>query len=239
MQSYSYMVPEKDKDMYAFARAEDINASYKDLTQVCARVRGKPISWALSFLEKARDGTIPVLYQKFNTKLGHRKELNGRKGRYPKKAAGEVLKVVKSAAANARVKGISEDLTIIHISANKKATFPRGVPKGRRGRSDYETARVEIVVKGPVAIEKKVAVRAPEKPQPKEAANASPKDVSAEKPNERTDQLKPAEVKKEEKHAKPQEEKPLAKKVTLPKKAAGDSAKKVPLAGVKKEKKEE
>lgn len=253
MQNYSYTIDEKSKEMHAFARAEDINASYKDLTQVCARVRGKPIAWAVTFLEKAKEGSIPVLYKKFNTKLGHRKELQGQKGRYPKKAAGEVLKVLKSAQANAKVKGISDELVVVHISANKKATFPRGVPKGRRGRADYETARVEVVVKGPLSLDKKVEVRAPEKKQQKEDhTHGKETHEGHEGHSHEKAQVPKHEVHKEEhkevKHEAPKEihTKPVdsnresPKKVALPKKGTTDSAtKKVPLAAIKKEKKEE
>ena len=244
MQFYSYTIDEKEKDTYAFARAEDSGASYKDLTQVCGRLRGKKIAWAFDFLAKVSEGSIPVLYRKFNTKLGHRRELRGRKGRYPEKAAREVLVLLKSVEANAKVKGLSDDLTVVHISANKKASFPRGMSKGRRGRSDYETSRIEIVVKGPRLVEKKIEVRAPQKVE-------APKEETAPHTHEHKDdskqQVKSAEVTKPSQEKKPEtaNTQPISsttKKVTLPKKEDSKhepESKKVALSKVKKEKKEE
>lgn len=160
MKSYSYEYEKEDG--LAFARAESIDASYKDLTQVCGRIRGRHASWAMEFLQKAADGDIPILYKKFNTNLGHRRELGGQKGRYPKKAAEAILKALKSAMANAKVKGLSDDLMIVHVLANKKHTFPRIQAKGRRFRADYEVSRIELVVKGKPSLDKKVEVKAPQ-----------------------------------------------------------------------------
>jgi ribosomal protein uL22 len=138
---------EFEKSTCASARLEGVDASYKDLAEVCGRIRRKTSKWAIEFLEKAAKGEIPVLYKRHNKKLGCRHELSGRKGRYPKKAAKIVLKVLRSAIANAHQQGLGEDLIIIHASANKKATYPRLSPKGRRIRSDYELSRIELVLK--------------------------------------------------------------------------------------------
>ena len=135
-----------DKDRIASARVEDVNASFKDLAEVCGRIRNKSTDWAVDFLEKAAKGEVPVMYKRHNKKLGHRKELGGKKGRYPKKAAKIVLNVLKSAIANAIQKSMSTDLIIKHSSANKKHGYGRMASKGGQMRSDLETARVEIVL---------------------------------------------------------------------------------------------
>ena len=66
--------------------------------------------------------------------------------------------------ANARIKNLADDLTIEHISANKKDSYPRMASKGRRSRSFLETTRIEIVLKGKPSLEKKIEVKKPEKP---------------------------------------------------------------------------
>ncbi|MBS3068328.1 50S ribosomal protein L22 [Candidatus Micrarchaeota archaeon] len=214
MKGYSYTVDEKELENHAFSRAEGVEASYKDLSQVCGCINGRKVAWALDFLQKAAEGSIPILYKKFNTNLGHRRELGGSKGRYPKKAALAVLKAIKSVAANARIKGLSEDLTIVHVLANKKDSMPRMQPKGRRFRSDYETARIEVIVKGPLAIEKKVEVKAPEKkPEHK------PESKSESKPE--THHETKVEVKQEKDHIK-KETHPETKKVDLSKLRRGE-----------------
>jgi ribosomal protein L22 len=187
MKGYSSEIP----DNCARARLEEVNASYKDLVEVCGRVRNKKADWALSFLEKAAKGEVPVLYRKHNTRLGHRRELHGRKGRYPKKAAKIVLKVLRSAIANGRTLGLGEAYTILAASANKKHVYPRIAPKGRWARSFLETSRVEVVLKG-AEIPKGVTVTPPKKKE--------------EKPKEEV--KKPKEAPKEEKKPEKKEEKP-------------------------------
>ena len=135
-----------DKDGSAFARLEGVNASFKDLSAVCGNIRRKETDWVIEFLEKASKGEIPVRYRKHNKKLGHRRELGGKKGRYPKKAAKIILKVLKSAIANGLQKGLGETYRVFHASATKKQIYPRMAPKGRQARSYLETARVEIVL---------------------------------------------------------------------------------------------
>lgn len=152
----------------AKARVEGADASFKDLVEVCGNIRRRKAADALSFLEKAADGKAAVLYRSNNRHLGHRKELGGKKGRYPRKAAKIVLKVLKNALNNAAQKGLlEENLFVAHACANKKFSYPRLQPKGRRSRHDYATARVEIILVEKGA-EKKIKEEAKEKGETKE-----------------------------------------------------------------------
>ncbi len=197
MKSYSYTIKE-NKESYAAARIEGVDASFKDLAQVCGRVRTLHTERAMDLLEGFSLGELPVLYKSHNKRLGHRKELGGQKGRYPKKAARIVFKLLQSAIANATLKGMIEPYVIVHVAANKKRNYPRSVPKGRRGRSDYETARVEIVIR------EKEIVKKEKKEVPK-------KDITEEKKTEgtveknKTDANK-IEVKKQKEQVKAVEE---------------------------------
>jgi len=135
-----------DAGKTARAQRSDIDASFKDLSQVCRNINGKEISEAVKLLEDAKLGKVPIRYVKFNKKLGHRKELGGRKGRYPRKSAGIVLELLKGTIANARRKGLGEKLVVRHASANKQNVYPRIASKGRAMRANYETAKLEIVL---------------------------------------------------------------------------------------------
>lgn len=144
MKGYSFSFSEEE---CAASRLEDVDVSYKDLAEVCGRIRNRQSSWALVFLEKAADGKIPVLYKTFNRHMGHRRALGGKKGRYPKKAASVILKLLKSAISNGEVKGLGTEYMILHVSANKKHVYPRLASKGRQSRSALSTSRIEIVLK--------------------------------------------------------------------------------------------
>lgn len=130
----------------AKAQQYNIDASYKDLCAVCDNIRGMSAEDGTKYLTAVLEG-FPVQYRRWNKKLGHRRELGGKKGRYPVKAAKYVLGVLSNAIANATSKGLDQ-LIIIHASANKQAIYPRLQSKGRQMRSNYETARVEIILAG-------------------------------------------------------------------------------------------
>lgn len=138
---YSYKTEKK----HAKAQARDINASYKDLAHVCSAVRGRKAEEALSFLEKGAKGEVPVWYRGHSKRKGHRKELGGKKGGHPMKCCRIVYGVLLNAISNGMKKEL-KDPVIAHIAANKQNSYPRLSPKGRRMRSDFETARVEIVL---------------------------------------------------------------------------------------------
>lgn len=129
----------------ARASLRGINASYKDLAEVCRSVRGKDTDYALEFLELAAEGKRAIYFARHNSGKGHRRELGGRQGGWPVKSANFVLGVVSSAAANAAKLGLGAT-KVAHIIANKQDTFPRMSPKGRRIRHNYETAFVEVVL---------------------------------------------------------------------------------------------
>lgn len=170
---YSYIIEKGKEADFACSRVEGVDASVKDLIEVCGNIRRKPVDVALRILEEAADGSMPILYSSNNKRLGHRRELGGRKGRYPKKSARIVLKALKSAIANAHSKGLSEELIVMHAAANKKREYGRLSSKGRRNYSGLTTARVEIILK-----EKESAKRLE---KPKQKAEPKPEPTPAEK----------------------------------------------------------
>lgn len=182
MKGYSQLPPEQS----ALARVEGVNASYKDLAQVCGVIRDRNIDWAVVFLESAAAGESPVFFRRHNKNLGHRRELGGRQGRYPEKAAKMVLNVLKSAIANSKILGLGDKLKIAVATANKKMTYPRMASKGRQARSYLETSRVEIILvptSGKVTAEtaKVAKVEKTEAPKkvPEKKAEAAPKKAEA------------------------------------------------------------
>jgi len=128
---YSYQPQNNEK--IAKAQLKDINASFKDLANTCSFIRGLDAKEALSLLELASKKVIPIPYPRYNKKLGHRRELGGKKGRYPIKSAKIVAKVLRDAIANARFLGLNEDnLYVAYAVANKHRIEKRIAPKGPR-----------------------------------------------------------------------------------------------------------
>ena len=137
---------EENKEQLAFARVDGVNASYRDLCNVCSNIKGRRTDKAVAYLEEALLKKRPIRYFRHNKHRGHLHELGGKKGGFPVKSVGIVLAVLKNAVANADVKGLG-DCKVVHACANKQLVYARMSAKGRRIRQDFETAFVEIVVR--------------------------------------------------------------------------------------------
>ena len=196
---YAYQPKKGNAPRTARARLTGVNASYKDLSEVCRNVRGKPTDWALEFLEDAKEYRKAIYFVRHCKGKGHRRELGGKKGGWPVKSIKFVLEVLQSASANADKLGLGET-RVAHILANKQETFPRMSPKGRRIRQDFETAFIEIVLE-----EVRPKAEAPKKE--KEAKKAEPVKKEEQKSQEE----------KEAKEAKQEEAKKAPKLETRPK----------------------
>lgn len=170
----------------ARARITGVNASYKDLSNVCRNVRRKATDDAIEFLQLAAEKKKAIWYGRHSTGKGHRKELGGKIGGFPIKSVKIVLGVIENALANANRLGLGQT-RVAHILANKQDTFPRMSPKGRRIRHDYETAIVEVVLEesqekvADVKKEKKDVAKKTDAPKKIEATSTGIKAVDAPK----------------------------------------------------------
>ncbi|VVC72148.1 50S ribosomal protein L22 [uncultured archaeon] len=144
---YSMNVPTGKDSKFARAQVYGIDASWKDLGAVAVSLKGLTSDEAEKLLVKAGKGEFPIRFTKHSKKMGHRGELGGKKGRYPMKCAKIALKVLKNAIANANARGLFGELVVVQASANKQGSFPRVAPRGRWRHANYETARLEIVLK--------------------------------------------------------------------------------------------
>ncbi|MBI5225239.1 50S ribosomal protein L22 [Candidatus Micrarchaeota archaeon] len=152
---FSYQV--KDEKQVARAQAYDLDASYKDLANIFKAIKGKTIAQGKKILEECISFKKAIPYVKFHKNLGHRSELGGRKGRYPKKEAKIVLVLLKSAEANANYKGLDPKTLVIRQGASYKQNsmrryrhhFGSSITLGYGKQSiwaSYETCRAELVL---------------------------------------------------------------------------------------------
>ncbi len=126
----------------ARAKAKDVPVSTKHSIEICRYLRYKTTNLAKKILEDTISIKKPIPFKRFKRDIGHKPGMAA--GRFPKKAAKEMLKLVKSAETNAQFKGLNtSSLKIIKILANK-ASVP--VTGGRRNTSTKRT-NLEIEVK--------------------------------------------------------------------------------------------
>ncbi len=156
MSLYKYSI-KVDAKKSAPAQVHDLDASYKDLANLCRAVKNKSVAQARKLLDDVVSMKMPVLYTFHHTGMGHRSQLGGKKGRFPKKEAKIMLTLIQNAAAGATQKGLDEKkLFISHAAANRQNVMKRyrkfwatGATLGYGKQSvwaNYETCKAEIVL---------------------------------------------------------------------------------------------
>ncbi|HLC48217.1 MAG TPA: 50S ribosomal protein L22 [Candidatus Norongarragalinales archaeon] len=152
---YSFKVP--DEKEVARAQSYDMDASYKDLSNVLAAIKGRSIPEAKVILEECIAMRMPIRYRKFSTRLGHRSELGGSKGRFPKKEAKIAYRLLKSAEGNANFKGLDVETLVVRQAAAYKQNvmrryrqhFGSSITLGYGKQAiwaNYETCRAELLL---------------------------------------------------------------------------------------------
>lgn len=117
--------------MEATARGRNLRISWKDSTEIGNWIKGKKPEKAVKLLDKVVAEEQPVPYKKYNKSLAHRPG-NMAAGRYPKKAAKEIKRLLESAVNNAEYEGLSSDLIIASVKVSPGARYQ--TPKRQRGR---------------------------------------------------------------------------------------------------------
>jgi len=145
---YSYAQELKENQVKASAR--DLRVSFKEMVELVRELRGRSLEDARKILEDVVSMRKPIPFKRYCGGVGHRKQLEGWKaGRYPVKAAKLVMKLLKSAEANAEQKGLDVDrLFIRHIAAQKGPKLRRFFPRafGRATPKIEQLVHVEVIL---------------------------------------------------------------------------------------------
>ncbi len=137
-----YSVKPIDEGNIVKGMGRDMNISFKDAVAICDKLRGMELADAVSLLEAVIALERTITFRRFNKGIGHRRGLGKENvGKYPKKAAGMIVNVLRNLEANADYKGLDVDkLRITHIQALKGISRRRRKPKGR-----WATWRTQLV----------------------------------------------------------------------------------------------
>jgi large subunit ribosomal protein L22 len=134
----------------ARAMARSLKISPKHCVEICNAVRGMEVSKAKDYLNNVIEMKKAVPFKRHNKKVGHRKGLKGwPSGRYPVKAATQILRVLENAEANAEYKGLdNEKLVIDHISSHRGIIIRGAIPRafGRVTPFNTPTTHIQIVL---------------------------------------------------------------------------------------------
>ena len=127
--------------MEAVVNAKNLRISTKKSYEVCNLIRNKTTEKAKRILSEVIDMQRAVPYKKFLRDTPHRRGMAA--GRYPVKTCYEILRLIKNAEANAQNKGLTKDLIITKIAADKGAKIMR---YGAKRRARMKNTHITIIV---------------------------------------------------------------------------------------------
>jgi len=124
---YKYSV-QTDPDRSAKASARGIDVSRKAAREVCNTIKGMTIHQSIEYLEAVIDKKLAVPYRRFKNNVGHKSSVVGwTGGRYPVKAATEILKVVRNLENNAENNQLQLDKCRITHAVTLQGTRQQGM----------------------------------------------------------------------------------------------------------------
>ena len=140
----------EDTEKTAKAAGRSLKISPKHAVEICSAIRGMALDEAKEYLEDVMEMKTPVPFKRFNKKVGHRRGLEGwPTGRYPVKAASQILDVLVNAEANAEYQGLdTENLGILHISSHRGYVIRGWTPRafGRASPFNTPTTHIQVVL---------------------------------------------------------------------------------------------
>ena len=148
MPSWKYSIQGLDPDRTAIASGRDLRISPKATREICNYIKGMRLEKAKDVLQEVIELKRPIPYRRHRKKVAHRKGAQGfDAGRFPQKAAGQVLKVLEQVEANAEFKGLYTDrLKIIHIAAQRARVLRNYIPRAF-GRSSPHYNHLNVSIK--------------------------------------------------------------------------------------------
>jgi len=148
MGGWNYAFQNFDSTKHVRAAIREKTISHKHAREIAVAIKG------LS-LEKARDYLLSVVelkrsipFRRYKNQVGHRSDPGTMSGRYPQKAATEILKLLDNLESNAEYKGIDLDrLKIINATVHKGRLMKRFTPRamGRASPKNNAFTHVELV----------------------------------------------------------------------------------------------
>jgi large subunit ribosomal protein L22 len=131
----------------ARARGVELPISPKKTYEILNAIRGLPVDRATTILEDAIALRRAIPFRRYNQETAH--HVGTGPGRYAKKVAQNVLKVLENAKENAEYEGLDADRLFVKVAASSrgrlhKASMPRA--HGRATAWNEQTTHIEIVL---------------------------------------------------------------------------------------------
>jgi large subunit ribosomal protein L22 len=138
-----------DPENSARAIGYELRISPKHSVEICSKLRGMKLDDAKKYLEDVIALKSPIPFKRYKKYVGHRRGSGYGPGRYPKRAAKEILRLLEHVEHNAEYGGLDiENIRIIHMSAYRGRVFEGRMPRahGRATAWNTESVNIEIIV---------------------------------------------------------------------------------------------
>ncbi len=136
-----------DPDITSRALGKELPISPKHSREICNMLKGMHVEDAIDLLEDIMDKKKAVPLKRYNKRVSHKKGTGP--GRYPKKAAEQIKKVVRSAMHNADYKGLNGEGMRIKVIAAHRGQTTEGYQSRAYGRTtpwNQETVNIEVIL---------------------------------------------------------------------------------------------
>ncbi len=132
-EGYTVLISELPRERIAIARGRDLPIKWKHAVNICDAITSKRmfIDEAVEFLEKIINHEEYVPFYKHRRHYAHRRGSDKWKwpqGGYPERAARHILKLLRTAKANAEQAGLDTSRTIIFVMSAHKGRILRRRP---------------------------------------------------------------------------------------------------------------
>lgn len=134
----------KVKKEFAMVNPQGLHMSRRHGTYICNFIKGKKIDDAIADLEKVIKLKVAI---PFKGEIPHRKGKGMMSGRYPVRASGLMVTVLKSLKGNSVVNGLDLDKTVIYEASSNWASRPMKTGSRRAKRTHIILKAKEMEIK--------------------------------------------------------------------------------------------
>ncbi len=148
MSKFRYSFQHYDSKKHVKASLREKGISHKHAREIAITIKGLQVDKAKEYLNSVITKKRAVPFKRYNKHVGHRSDPMIMSGRYPRKSATEIIKLLENLEANAEYKGMDLDkLKIINATVHKGTCIKRFIPRamGRSSPNNNFLTHVELV----------------------------------------------------------------------------------------------
>ena len=148
MPVYNYAFQNFDTTRHVRAALREKTISHKHAREIAVAIKGLSVEKARDYLINVTQLKRSIPFRRYKNQVGHKSDPGTMSGRYPQKAATEVLKLLDNLESNAEYKGMDLDrLKIINATVHKGRILKRFMPRaqGRSSPKNNIYTHVELV----------------------------------------------------------------------------------------------